>query len=207
MLENNWVTSQYPRMGNISSKFPGGSLILPLLNNFVFLRPINSINYCKWFTLAKKSTEISGGNQSLLNLNLSYSVNSIFFPCTFIHMPVLLYILTSSTSPISINITGFSFQLHYLIQESGFDLTKLTSFKVLTFYKLSVHFFFIKPWIIERKSFYYPWSNFSGYWSSTARCDLNKQLMARKVKTFELRKCDWVNFLTSFSRQDKVRQK
>ena len=78
MLENNWVTSQYPRMGNISSKFPGGSLILPLLNNFVFLRPINSINYCKWFTLAKKSTEISGGNQSLLNLNLSYSVNSIF---------------------------------------------------------------------------------------------------------------------------------
>ena len=144
MLENNWVTSQYPRMGNISSKFPGGSLILPLLNNFVFLRPINSINYCKWFTLAKKSMEISGGNQSLLNLNLSYSVNSIFFPCTFIHMPVLLYILTSSTSPISINITGFSFQLYYLIQESGFDLTKLTSFKILTFYKLSVHFFFIK---------------------------------------------------------------
>ena len=78
MLENNWVTLQYPRMGNISSKFPGGSMILPLLNNFVFLRPINSLNYCEWFTLAKKSTEISGGNQSLLNLNLSCSINSIF---------------------------------------------------------------------------------------------------------------------------------
>ena len=115
-----------------------------------------------------------------------------FFPLYVHTMPVLLYILTSSTPPIPINITGFSFQLHYLIQESGFDLTKLTSFKILTFYNYL---------------FTFSLSNFFGYWSSTARCDLNKQLMARKVKTFELRKCDWVKFLTSFSRQDKVWQK
>ena len=114
MLENNWVTSQYPRMGNISSKFPGGSMILPLLNNFVFLRPINLINYCKWFTLAKKSTEISGGNQSLLNLNLSCFVTSIF-------SLVRSYICLSCCYPYILNFTNIHQHYRFFLSVSLFD--------------------------------------------------------------------------------------
>ena len=105
---------QYPRMGDISSKFPGGSMILPLLNNFVFLRPINSINYCKWFTLAKKSTEISGGNQSLLNLNLSCFVNSIF-------SLVRSYICLSCCYPYILNFTNIHQHYQFFLSVSLFD--------------------------------------------------------------------------------------
>ena len=55
-------------------------------------------------------------------------------------------ILTSSASPISVNISGLSFRFHYLIQESGFDLTKFSysfSEKFLPL-KTILHCFFIR---------------------------------------------------------------
>ena len=139
--------------------------------------------------IAKNSHSLAEEIMQSLRNHHNYSVDSqvryIWFFPLYLHIYACF---TSSASPISINITGFSFRFHYLIQESGFDLTNL-SLKILTSIDHPFFCFFIRlpQALIVHSSVSVIWT--CNWWQE-------------KKKKFVLGKYDWVKFAV-YSRQDK----